>query len=900
MIGQTIAHYTITEKIGEGGMGEVYRATDTKLKRDVALKVLPESFTQDPQRMARFTREAQVLASLNHPNIGAIHGLEEEGGVRALVLELIDGEDLSERIARGPIPLKESLKIALQIAEALEAAHEKGIIHRDLKPANVKLTPDGQIKVLDFGLAKALDVEGSAETIANSPTLTMQATQAGIILGTAAYMSPEQAKGLVVDRRCDVWSFGAVLFEMLSGQRAFEGSDVSEVLASVLAREPDWTALPEGMSPVLRTYLRRCLHKDPKQRIADVQDLRLALEGAFEMTAPRDAEIVAAVQPIWRRVLPVPAAFVVGGLFAGLIGWNLWPTTEPAVLSRFIHSLPNGQFFRNIGRPIFELSPDGRSFVYNTRDGLYLRRMDELEARLLAGTEASLHTPFFSPDGKSVGYFQDNQLKRINVSGGPPRPIIRAQRPFGASWAAADTILFGQPEGIVSVSANGGTKEVLIQAKGGEEFVYPQLLPQGRSVLFAAEGSDGAAPDIMVQSLTTGRRTLLVQGGTGPRYLPSGHLVYAIDDGLFGAAFDPDTQTIGESVPLVQGVMRSRGGATPAVNYGVSETGTLVYVSGGIGAAGAERGLQWGGRDDQEERLTTPSRNYINVSLSPGGSRAALEIAETRGETSVWVTELSRGTLFPLTTEIGFTGRPLWSLDDRRVVFTARREGRLELRSRAADGTGSSDLLAGFDDSVLDARPASWTPDGTTLAIDISNPGTGLDIGLLPVDGSPAEWRPLIQTPEQESKPAISPDGRWIAYQASYSGDSQIYVERFPDLGDRRQVSVGSSVHFNATWAQDGSALYYVGLNPLAVKRATITADAGGAPVVGTAEVRFTHRFFNSPITYRTWDLSPDADRILMIVPVRNLADNTTDERPQIIIIQNWIEELRRLVPTEN
>ena len=900
--GTTLGPYSVTAKIGEGGMGEVYQARDTKLDRDVALKVLPEAFTSDPDRLARFEREAKVLASLNHPNIGTIYGLEEakDGRFRALVLELVEGPTLADRIKQGPIPLDDALPIASQIAEALEAAHEQGVIHRDLKPANVKVKADGTVKVLDFGLAKAFQPEASDPNMSLSPTisLTAAATQIGMVIGTAAYMAPEQAKGLPVDKRADVWAFGAVLFEMLTGRKLFDAGDVSEMLASVLVKEPDISGMGHHVPGHIRSVVRQCLVKDPKERLRDIGDARLAMRGAFETAAPQTVQSVAVVEPVWRRALPVAAALAVGGLAMGLIGWTLWPTGEPAVVSQFIHYLPDGQEFRRIGRPVFALSPDGRSFVYNTLDGLYLRAMDEKEARLIPGTEADLGTPFFSPDGQHVGYFQDRQLKRIPISGGASRSISPAPSlPFGASWAADDTILFGQREGIVRVSANGGTPQVVIEAQGGERFAYPELLPDGQSMLFAV--TTGVTVNIVMQSLATGMRTLLVPGGTGPRYLPTGHLVYAIDDGLFAAVFDPDRQTLGDSVPLVPGVMR--GNATPVVNYGVSDTGMLVYVSGTRGADGdrADKGLMWFGPDDQEERLNTPTRPYLNVSLSPNGSEAALEIAEA-GESSVWVTELERGTLSPLTTEPGFAGRPLWSPDGSRVAFTARRDGRLELRSNAKDGTGASELLASFDDDVIDARAAAWAPDSMTLVIDVFTPDTGLDIGLLrvdSVDGGPAAWQPLIQTDNNEGKPAISPDGRWIGYQANYSGESQIYVERFPDLGDRRQVSVDSGIHFNATWSQDGSALFYVRLRPFAVMRTTVGEDAAGAPVVGTAEAAFTRDFFDSPRTYRTWDLAPDADRILVLAAGQQLRNDLLESRPNVIIVQNWVEELKRLVP---
>ena len=413
--GARLGPYEITAQIGVGGMGEVYQATDTNLKRSVAIKVLPESVAGDAERLARFQREAEVLASLNHPNIAQIHGLEKSAGTIALVMELVEGPTLADRIAQGAIPVDEALLIAKQIAEALEAAHEQGIIHRDLKPANVKVRPDGTVKVLDFGLAKAMEPTGAMSPgLSQAPTITTPAmTQAGMILGTAAYMSPEQAKGKPVDKRADVWAFGAVLYEMLTGRRAFQGDGVSETLARVIEREPDWTLLPSGLSPVLHTYIKRCLHKEAKQRVPDIAAMRLALEGAFETTVTQVADAAAVRLPIWRQPVPVAAtAAVVALLVAGLVGWSLWPSLEPSLVTRFEYVLPDGESFRETtGRAVIAISPGGRYVAYTSSFGLHVRTMGELEARLLPGTQGVLGRPFFSPDEESVGYWGGGQWR---------------------------------------------------------------------------------------------------------------------------------------------------------------------------------------------------------------------------------------------------------------------------------------------------------------------------------------------------------------------------------------------------------------------------------------------------------------------------------------------------------
>ena len=492
--GTRLGPYEITAQIGVGGMGEVYRATDTKLDRDVAIKVLPESLAADPDRIARFQREAKTLASLNHPNIAQIHGLEESEGIKALVMELVEGPTLADRIAQGAIPVDETLPVAKQIAEALEAAHEQGIIHRDLKPANVKLRPDGVVKVLDFGLAKALEpTSAMSPEMSQAPTITTPAmTQAGMILGTAAYMSPEQARGKPVDKRADIWAFGCVLFEMLTAKRAFEAEDVSLTLAAVLRAEVDWTLLPQELSPALRTFLVRCLQKDPKQRVHDIADVRLALEGAFETAATQAAESRAVAQPVWGQALPVASATaVVAILVTGLVGWSLWPAAEPQPVIRSVHDLPDGRVFQNTMFPVVSFASDGQRLVYNGTGGLYLRAMDALEDRVIPGTEAQRgrNSPFFSPDGESVAFFRAStgargELVRMAVTGGPVVKLADTALPLGGTWGDDGTILYGQPDGIWQVSENGGEPRHLIATDEGEQAFGPQRLPGGDWVLF--------------------------------------------------------------------------------------------------------------------------------------------------------------------------------------------------------------------------------------------------------------------------------------------------------------------------------------------------------------------------------------------------------------------------------
>ncbi len=470
--GARLGPYEITAPLGAGGMGEVYRATDTNLKRAVAIKVLPESLASDANRLARFQREAEVLAALNHPHIAAIYGLERSDGVTALIMELVEGPTLADRIDEGAIPVEDAIAIARQIAEGLEAAHSQGIIHRDLKPANIKVRPDGSVKVLDFGLAKAPQPTGlSASGVSSSPTITSPAlmTAAGVLLGTAAYMSPEQVRGTAVDKRSDIWSFGVVLFEMLTGRRAFPGDEIADVLAAVLTREPDWTWLPAGLSPDVSTLLRLCLHKDRAQRLRDIGDAWLALNGAFDRAGSRAAQIAAPHRPAWKRALPFAATAIVGGLLTGLVAWSYRPTPDTSAMTRFEYVLPEGQQLPTTQRPAIATAADGRSFIYQTTAGVFQRALGELEPRLIPGTEEYLFAPIVSPDGQRIVFFSSSgragetntsgptQLKKIEITGGAPVILCAATLPFGISWASDNTILFGQTAGVMRVSADGGT-----------------------------------------------------------------------------------------------------------------------------------------------------------------------------------------------------------------------------------------------------------------------------------------------------------------------------------------------------------------------------------------------------------------------------------------------------------
>ncbi len=534
--GTQLGHYEITDKLGQGGMGEVWKARDQKLGREVAIKTLPEEFAQDEERLARFEREAKLLASLNHPNIATIHGLEEDNDTRFLVLELVEGDTLADRLKHGAIPVEESLKLALQIAEGFEAAHEKGVIHRDLKPGNIKVTPDGKVKVLDFGLAKAFAGDGADVNLSQSPTLSMAATQQGVILGTAAYMSPEQASGLEVDKRSDIWAFGVVLFELLAGRGLFTGETAPHILASVLKTDPDWKSLPPNLHPRLRLLLERCLEKESKDRYGDISDARVDVQRVLAdpvgvLVQPATEVVQAAPQ----SKLPWVAAFALGLALAGIAVWNLKPDAPDASgpLIRFSQLLPEDQQFTRTGRPVVAVSPDGSRIVYVANNQLYLKAMDTLEASGIPGTDDDPAAPFFSPNGQWIGFWSgvDRQLKKIAVSGGAPIMLSDAENPLGVpSWEADDTIVFGQSEGIKRVSANGGEAELLV---AGANISTPQMLPDGQTLLFF----DHVADEIAVQSLNSDERTVLLPGEY-PRYVSTGHIVYGIEDVLSAVPFD--------------------------------------------------------------------------------------------------------------------------------------------------------------------------------------------------------------------------------------------------------------------------------------------------------------------------------------------------------------------------
>ena len=896
--GTTLGPYAVTAKIGEGGMGEVWQARDTKLDRDVALKVLPEAFTSDPDRLARFEREAKVLASLNHPNIGSIYGLEEAEGIRALVLELVEGPTLADRIKQGPIPIDEALPIAKQIAEALEAAHEQGVIHRDLKPANIKVKDDGTVKVLDFGLAKAFQPDASAPSMSQSPTisLTAAATQMGMVIGTAAYMAPEQASGKTVDKRADVWAFGVVLYEMLSGARPFQGEDVSKTLAHVIAIDPDWSALPKSVPPVLGTFLRGCLEKKPKQRVHDVADVRLAMEGAFETAANTSSEpVVIPTLRFWQRPLAVLGLAVIVALLTGLAVWSL-SRPDPGVVSRFQIPLSENEAFSTGARRWVALSPDGRYLAMAVNGALSIRRLDQLAATSLAGTEDA-GTAFFSPESQWIGFRSGGSIRKVSVSGGAPVSLTETDGVlWGASWGDDDTILFGQgAEGIWRVSGAGGTAEQVITVGAGEEAHDPQMLPGNEAVLFTLRpgGQSWDEAQIVVQDLATGQRSVLIEGREA-RYVSTGHLLYGFNGVLLAVPFDPGTrQLTGGPVSVVEGV-----GASPrlggAVQYALTTDGSLAYIPGAVGEFSSSRSLVWVQRDGQEEPLPLPPRPYDWVRVSPDGNRVAIAIADEG--TDIWISELARGTLIRLTEHPGFDTTPVWTPDGQAVVFASNRDGPWGLYSRAADGTGPVEQLITIEDAAIPPAPYAWSPDGQSLVFEYRlEDSSSVDIGVISMSDPPT-WEPLLAGDAEEGAPAISPDGRWIAYHSDQTGQREIYLQRFPELGERQQVSTRRGM--DPVWTSDGRALFYRGgpLGPPA-EMSVVGIETEPSVTIGASELLFEKQYYRTPASTRRFDRSSNDQRLLMIDFDDLRVQSFGSAANQIIFVQNFFEELKERVP---
>jgi len=884
--GTRLGPFDILAPLGAGGMGEVYRARDAKLGRDVALKILPEAFVTDPDRLARFRREAQVLASLNHPNIAAIYGFEDSGATHALVLELVEGPTLADRIAQGPIALSDAFPIARQIAEALEAAHDLGVVHRDLKPANVKVRDDGTVKVLDFGLAKALDPAASASGEAmGSPTLT--ATQLGVILGSAAYMSPEQAKGKVVDKRADIWAFGCLLYEMLTGQRAFKGGDISDVLAAVLRQDVDWAALPTSTPASVRRLLSRCLERDVKLRLRDIGEARILLA---DPAAPETPDTTSAPQApgLWRLLPWTTAALLAIVAAIGYWGW-LHPRAVPRrTVTRSAMVLPNGPDYHAND---VALSRDGTRLAYWEAVGgkghIVLRTMDQLESKPIPGTEGGDY-PVFSPDGQWIAFLSGGpglsfKLKKIPVTGGTPVALCDAPGSFelvapNINWGDDDTIVFGSDTGLMRVPASGGNPEALtrIDKKAAPvEHVFPQFLPGSQALLFTIEGRSRATSDIAVLDLKTHLQRVLINAADAGRYVPTGHLVYQRGDVLFAVPFDLKRLTVtGSETPVVEDVSHS--------DYTFSDTGLLVFTPGG-GSQRNNSTLEWADRKGTAQPLPAPPHAWSNLAVSPDGKLVAGTIRDSANDAEfhadIWKYDTERTTLTKMTFE-GSNRSPVWTRDGQWVAYSSTRGRESSIYRVSVNTGGPPELLLGAEPG-FSVVPHSWAPDGTLLYEKREdNASAKSQIWILPVSGSGGDRKPrrLLQTAFEETSPRVSADGKSVAYTSDESGQFEIYVVPLRKPGGKVQISTHGGV--NPKWSANGRELLYVELNHQLM-----------AVNMQTAPPSRPQPLFKLPSLY--FDVTPDPQRFLVARPPEAAKGSANT----FIVITDWFDDLLRRAP---
>jgi serine/threonine-protein kinase len=919
--GTHIGAYEVIASLGAGGMGEVYRARDTRLNRDVALKIVPEAFALDADRLARFQREAQVLASLNHPNIAAIYGLEgamdgpPEGGhyIRALVLELVEGETLADRLARGPIPLDEALPLARQIAEALESAHDQGVIHRDLKPANIKVRDDGTVKVLDFGLAKMLEPGSGAGdqgsgSLSLSPTITTPAmTQLGMILGTAAYMAPEQARGKAADRRSDVWAFGCVLFEMLTGKQTFAGEDVTDVIAAVVRGEPAWDALPKDLPPAIRLLLQRCLEKDRRKRIGDISGVLFVLrEPALATAAPVPAALPSpSTRRPWRTAALLGAALAGGAAIAAAAAWILLQPAPPNV-SRLVMTTGNTEIARNVVGRHVAIAPDASSVAFIGSDGsvpmVYVRRLDSYDVVRVAPAAVA---PFYRPDGREIGFFSQGVLRRVSVTGGPSVEVTRVEgQTGGGSWGDDGTIVFtssAPKTGLMRVTPGGGKIEVLTEPEAGTDHVLPHVLPGAKAVLFTirrtAENAASAQVAVLDLRASPPQTKILVRGGSDARYLSSGHLLYLAGESLRVMPFDLSRlePTVDTATPALAGMATLVTGL--AGEFDVSATGTLAYLLPRAATA-AGRTLVWVDRTGREQPIPAPPRPYLYPRLSPDGTRIAVDVRE--GDSDIWVWDLQRNGPTRVTRDPGLDRTPVWE-NNEEILFSSMAEGTATIFRQRADGTGKPERLTDTPagEGLFPGALAGTRLLISTIPTTITN-GDVLTLDLSRTAGTTAGRRqvqPLVVGPAGEMNGSVSPDGRWLAYQSDESGSLEVYVQPYGNGATGLRATVSNTGGLQPRWSANGQELFYIsgGSEMMAVKVGRGNTWSGAAPVKlfdaskyflggGTTGLG-ANPFFN-------YDIAPN-DRFLMVKS--NAGASGAPIPDDIRIVEHWTEELKRL-----
>jgi serine/threonine-protein kinase len=898
IIGTQLGSYEITALLGKGGMGEVYRARDLKLKREVAIKILPEEFSGEADRVGRFQREAEVLASLNHPNIAAIYDFQHADDTRFIVLELVEGETLADRVAASPIPIEDTLHIAKQICEALEAAHERGVIHRDLKPANVKITADGKVKVLDFGLAKALEAAPMQMTSNSATALSLAATNAGMILGTAGYMSPEQARGHEADPRSDIFSLGCLLYEMLTGRQTFPGETATDVIASVIAREADFSLLPSNVHPKVKEVILRCLAKNRKERWHAVADIRFELESirkdphGIQLLDARHVER----QPLWRRIIPVGVTalvLVLVGVAATLAILGSRPETL-SVVTRFPVLLPEGQHFSNMGRPVLAISPDGTNLVYIADRQFYLRTMGNVNPRPIQGVDQNAQTPFFSPDGRWLGFWsRDNKIKKVAITGGAAVTICDTDDPLGASWGADDEIYIGQgAKGIARVSANGGKLETVVAVKPNELAHGPQLLPGGDHILFTLASEAGAdrwdKAQIVIQSLKTGERKTIVQGGSDARYVPTGYIVYALNSTVLGVPFDLKKLVVSAGpVPVVENVQRSSSGNTGAAHFVFSSNGSLVYISGELRAGNSLALLDRFG--SQKPRiLDIPPGPYFPPRISPDGRQLAFYSSDG-GNGAIWIYDLKGGSPMRRLTFEGNNSRPMWTLDGQNIIFMSARESQSGLYKQRADGSSPPELLV-IAEPGQGFQPEAITRNGEIV---MSTGGSGTRRSLLLLMPGDKKPRPMIANGSNSS---LSPDGKWLAYGSNESGQWQGFVQSFPPSGTKYQLPTDGNG--SPLWSPDGKQLFYprdqsLSSPLLAVDIRTQPKFIFGKTTTLSFEAMVTN--VNGP---RPYDITPDGKYFVALLPASK-SESGKSTPDQVNVTLNWFSELQQHVPVK-
>jgi Tol biopolymer transport system component/predicted Ser/Thr protein kinase len=900
--GRRLGPYEILSSIGAGGMGEVYRARDTRLDRIVAIKVLPTHLADRPELRERFEREAKTVASLNHPHICTLHDIGKQNGIDFLVMEFLEGETLAQRLQKGSLPLEQVLQYAIEISDALDKAHRKGVTHRDLKPGNIMLTKSGT-KLLDFGLAK-LKQEAAPPNVPLSdlPTAVDPLTAQGTILGTLQYMAPEQLEGKEVDARTDIFAFGAVVYEMATGKRAFEGKTQASLIAKILETDPPPISSLQPMTPpALDRVAKKCLTKDSEKRWQTASDVCdelkwIAEDGSRVVLAP--AALTKGVRALDRRVLILGlGTILLVAVIASLATWNLKPSPVPTPLpvSRLTIPLPAGQQLAGLDvGPAIALSHDGTHLAYVARQGgiqqIYLRALDSSEASPIPGTEGAVN-PFFSPDDQWVGFFAGGKLKKISVSGGAALTLGEAPFPNGASWGSQGTIAFtptGGASSLLQIPNTGGAPQPLTHlAKGEVAQRWPDFLPGGKAVLFgvAANAISFSNAQVAVQSIGTGERRNLIQGATYPRYASSGHLIYAQGGSLMAVPFDAQRlATTGATVPVMEGVLQSP--ISGAAQYSLSATGSLVYVAGGVQSA--QRRLVWVDRNGSEQPLAASAHAYFAPRISPDGRRVAVTITDQ--DDQIWLFDLSRETLTRFTFEGSANLNPTWTPDGKRIAFDSIKGGPLNIFWQLADGGGGLEQLSASEFTQV---PFSWSPDGQLLAFFEVNPTTQRDIWVLRLGDPPAspgqvrKAQPFLRTPFDEAVPRFSPDGRWLAYTSDESGRYEIYVQPYPGPGGKWQISTEGGTE--PAWNPNGRELFYRSNDKMmAVDIATQPGFAAGTP-----RMLFEGRYEVAPVPSANYDVSSDGQRFLMIKP----SEQAQAARTQINVVLNWFEELKRRVP---